>query len=886
MKTLRINFLFILILLASFTLLTNSCADNSTGPQVDDTNQVDNNDDDDDNGEPTEPPPSDDFVINSDDVTKTDSGFRFSGSLSGINGNGVEFLIGEGEFEVVLDVDSTIVSISGTGLPEFPDIGVYKELLQEFAWSKVQSHIEYYDGSHYINEYQTDIPLNPDRKYLHFRVFDESKDGKFELRRRANDFIYNFADLYIDINDPAIFFKTQVPIPDGDGGEADGAVKSFWEKVAQIAAEKGINIGENLFDVDDDTYIIIGLSNEGSFSTPEYKLSEFGMKESVTFEELTGYDYLPGLPSHAYFKFVNFPIPGTYGLLELSGDMSSHSENGNKIIYVDILANRKNFARTESYSGELSFTAPGLALVLEGILPAIDEYTGRDLFGEDIDLSPIEGFLQYQASIPGQNPAFLRFGGSTSIPLLADIFGEDIKKFLISKPSPNYFSYYSIGPDLDNSFYYTEADMQMVIPYYGQEDLLSSYFFINKDGISFSSLQELQIGPIHVSSEGNGSIHKEGFNYSASIIRDITLPNEVILGNRELSIDISSETGATVSGQVILPFSIGQAEVTGQVITEGLTMSGKVSAGSVLALNTGLTLPSRDLELSVSTNPDSALSLYGETQMPFVGYQTMTGILNKNQFLFKGEIDRTLTIGNLDVPISNGQLTIDSNQGVFLDGNIQLPHLGSAELSGEISEQKIFFEGAVNRNILFSGNSLYMAEGDITLNESGGSLNGTLELPANLKTAQVSGNITSGSLSLTGSLGNSLSFYGQDFAVSNSSITASTNSGVTASFDIRLLSSLTADVSGTISETGYVLTASNGFSRSVNWSGFSATLSGSISTRLTQDGITLTGTGRVTYTGALGQEREPWSGTLSIQPDWSGRSIRVCVPGTSVCANI
>lgn len=872
--------------MVSVTFITSSCGDNSTGPQLDDNTQVDDDDDDNSSGEPTEPPPSDDFIIDSDDVTKTDDGFRFSGSFSGINGNGVSFLIGEGEFEVVLDADSTIISISGTGLPEFPDIGVYKELLQEFAWNKIQSHIEYYNGSHYINEYQTNIPLNPDRKYLHFRVFDESKDGKFELRRRANDFIYNFADLYIDIKDPAVFFKTQVPIPDGDGGEADDAVKSFWEKVATIAAEKGINIGENLFNVNDDTYIIIGLSNEATFSTPEYELSEFGMKESETFEDLTGYDYLAGLPSHAYFKFVNFPIPGTYGLLELSGEMSSHSENGNKIIYVDILANRKNFARNESYLGELSFTAPGLALVLEGILPAIDEYTGRDLFGEDIDLSPIDGFLQYQASIPGQNPAFIRFGGSTSIPLLADIFGDELKKFLISKPSPNYFSYYSIGPDVDNSFYYTEADMQMVIPHYGQKDLLDSYFFVNKDGISFSSLQELEIGPIHVSSEGNGSIRKEGFNYSASIIRDITLPNDVVLGNRELVLDISSDSGATVSGQVILPFSIGQAEVTGQVITEGLTLKGMVSTGSELALATGLNLLTRDLELSVSTNPDSLLTLHGETNVPFIGYQQMSGIINKNQFFFDGEIDRTLSIGNLEVPISNGMLTLDSNKGAFLDGNIQLPHLGSAEMTGEITEQQIHFDGAVNRTLPFSGVDLFMSNGSVTLNNQGASLNGALELPANLRTANVSGSITQSAMTLTGSLGSALTFQGYDFAISNSSVTVSTNSGVTASFDIELNNRLKTGVSGSISQSGYTFTGSSGFNRSVNWSGFSATLSGSIITKLTQNGITLTGTGKVTYTGALGNTHEPWSGSLSIQPNWSNRSIRVCVPGTSVCANI
>lgn len=886
MKSLRVSFIYILVLTLSCALLTSSCGDNSTGPDVE---QTDNNGDgNDDDGDPVDPPPSDNFNFDSGESTETDEGFKFDGTLKGTTSDGDEFSIGDGEYDVVLGADGeTIESISGTGMPEFPDVGIHADMLEDFAWSELESHIEYEKGSYYISEYDTEIPLNPDRYYMNFRVFDENTDGKFELKQRANDFIYDFGELYIDIEDPAVFFKTQVPIPDGDGDNADDAVKSFWKKIASLAAEKGIQIGEQLFDVDSGTYLIVGLSNQGTFNTPEYELADFGLQDPETFMEFSGYDFLESLPSHAFLKFVSFPVPGTVGLLELSGEMSSYSDNGNKYVPIDLLVNRTEFSRTESYMGDLALAAPGLGLLLEGILPAVNEHTGRDLFGSDVDLSPIEGFIQYRAALPEDNPAFFRFGGSMENPVLTDIFGDEIKKFLISKPSTSVFTYLNVGPEEEDIFFYVEEDMEMVIPYYGQEDFLDAYVVFNEDGIAFSSYQELEIGPVNISAEGDGSIYSDSYNYRASVLGDITLPNDAVLGNRDLLIDISSDSGATVSGRTNLPFNIGESEVNGQVVTDGITMSGRVSAGSELALDTGMNLPTRELEMSVSTNPDSILTLYGETEVPFIGYNEMTGMINRDQYQFDGEVDRTLSFGNLDVPVSNGQLTVDSKEGVFLDGSISIPNLSSAEMTGEISEEQVFFESAVNRDILFGSTSLYMAEGNIKLNDSGGELNGTLELPANLKTAQVSGAINPDAMSLTGSLSNTLSYHGQNFTVSNSTLTANSASGVTAAYTILLNNSLKPEMSGSISENGYRFTGSNGFNRDVGWDipvwgSVTASLSGTITTVITENGIELSGSGRVTYDGT-----EYWSGTLSIHPNWSTRSIEVCTTGSiEACAEI
>jgi hypothetical protein len=279
--------------------------------------------------------------------------------------------------------------------------------------------------------------------------------------------------------------------------------------------------------------------------------------------------------------------------------------------------------------------------------------------------------------------------------------------------------------------------------------------------------------------------------------------------------------------------------------------------------------------------------LHGDTQMPFLGYNRMTGLIHKDHFFFDGEIDRTISFGNLDVPIGNGRLTIDSKQGLFLNGNIQLPHLGSAEMEGEITNQQIRFSNAVNRNLSFSGTQIPMSNGSVVLNSDGARLEGTLDLPANLRTADVSGSITENSMNLSGTMASSIPFAGRNLAVSNSTISARTGSGVTADFNLRIISGLTVNMKGTISQNGFSFSGSRSVTRSVNWElpwpagTVSADLRIRTNTTFTQNGMNMTATGTVTYGGV-----ELWSGNLNLSPNWSSGTIQVCIPGTGICRNI
>jgi hypothetical protein len=300
-----------------------------------------------------------------------------------------------------------------------------------------------------------------------------------------------------------------------------------------------------------------------------------------------------------------------------------------------------------SYAGSIDFGGKGIGLILTGILPAVNDYIGRDIFSNDINIDLIDGFFQ-EEYLPGESGSF-KLGGGVQKPVIADIFGPKIQQYLVSQPDVNGYIYLDVPDNIEEASLFVEQAQRIIVPTYGEMDLSDSHFKINKDGFNFYARTGFDVGPVRLENALEGMFSGEGYFLSTLAERDITLPNNVTLGNRELFMSVSSDSGATVYGQVILPFSIGEARVNGQVSNTGLTMSGQVSAGSALALATGLNLPTRDLELTVSTDPDRILELRGDAQMPFIGHNHMTGIINKDQYFFDGEIDRTLTFGSLSV---------------------------------------------------------------------------------------------------------------------------------------------------------------------------------------------------------------------------------------------
>ena len=153
------------------------------------------------------------LITDATSIVETANGYKIEGTIKAkIDGVG-EMPVGDGEFEFKLDGSGDIESIKGVGMPEFPTVGIFAKIRERFDWEKVKSHIEYEYGRFYTSTYDTDIPLNEDRKYLHFQVFDQEAGEYYELKEIGNKIVYKFLDLYIDPTDPAIFSMIWIESP-------------------------------------------------------------------------------------------------------------------------------------------------------------------------------------------------------------------------------------------------------------------------------------------------------------------------------------------------------------------------------------------------------------------------------------------------------------------------------------------------------------------------------------------------------------------------------------------------------------------------------------------------------------------------------------------------
>ncbi|HEX5026019.1 MAG TPA: hypothetical protein VFV68_12145, partial [Agriterribacter sp.] len=344
----------------------------------------------------------------------------------------------------------------------------------------------------------------------------------------------------------------------------------------------------------------------------------------------------------------------------------------------------------------------------------------------------------YQWQVPGNNqlgagqvPSFFRFGGETKVPVVAEIFGEGIQKYLTVPPSPNSFFYYSLGPELEDIRFLTENEAHMQIPFLGEIDLGRSSFMISADGIAFTSKQVNDIGPLHLSRELTGSLSPVGFNLTSSIDNNISLPNGVELLARQMDLNINSDSGVTFHGRMALPFDIGEAEATGKLRKEGVSISGKLKAGSEIVLKNGMRLPSAGMNFSVSTNPDEGVQLEGKLDIPHIGFVNVKGRINKDDFLLEGEVKSAdIAFGSVQLPSANGTIRISKNGGIYFESEVNLGIVFGTNvfMKGSVNANGVTMTGELSKTIRIAGNSFTFSNGEVTAGPSGVEMNGKIDL--------------------------------------------------------------------------------------------------------------------------------------------------------------
>lgn len=772
------------------------------------------------------------FIIVSDHITTTDKGVAFNGALSTKTSEGETFLLGEGEFDLVTDPGGAVVSIVGAGLAQFPKVGLFAEILKTFAWKFIKAHIEYETGAYFIEKYNTQIPLNPERRYLHYKVFDDTKDGDFELRNIANQVFYSFNDMYIDPLDPAIFMKVRVKMPGTPKTPADGnIVAGFWQKTQASL----VSFGGSAVSYAGGMEIIIGMSNQALFNSKSYA---FKVANLDAFRERYGFDSFESVPSHLFTRVSGVPIPHT-GILRIWGESYMHyplktlvpeidptiSVKDNYSAALNWLNNEEEEAFTLTASGGIDMGGKGIGAIVAQ-LPNVNEKLGKEVFGEDFDVDLVPGTFQYQ--IPGLSkqhpgfrfPSFMRFGLELKKPVLADLFGESIKQHIYFYGGASRYFFFSLGPTTDEISFYTEVHSGLEMSEFGHIDLANTYFYVGKKGIELGSEKNIQLGPLEIESGLEGRLGPDGFFLQGTIDKTFTLPGNAGVNARRLKVTVDSKVGIVeMEGSVELPLGIGEAAFSGRVTREGITMEGNLDVGTNLNLGDGLQLPSTNMRFSYSSLNNKGLELEFDTDVPFVGSVRVKGSFKDGEVLLEGQPQtRQITFGNATLPHTDGKIIISTANGIRFSGLFDLAPFGNRILEGPITRSDIQLSGSFAGTVPIGGHDFTFAGGAITANNSGVRISGLIDL-YRFK-VQVAGDyIAPDNFTLKG----------------------------THNYDGQFL------------KTGILVT-------------------------VTPSSVSLTGTGQV-Y-GVLGNEL--YSGALRFVPNWANKTIRTCYTllGSEHCVSL
>lgn len=353
-----------------------------------------------------------DFIIKSNNITQTQTGYKFNGELLTKSSTGEAFALGD--FEIDTASNGSVNAIRGIGIAEFPNAGVFGEMLKTFAWKKIKAHIEYETGQYYLDNYHTELPLNPDTWYLHFKPFDDSQGNLFELKQKLNSLVYHFADFYLDPLDPSVLMKADISVPDNIvPSDLPGYAGTFLKHVVQ-----GLNDNNPL-----SFKAMLGISNQGLFNSKAY---EFPVKNKEFFKSKYGMNSFESSPSNYFVKMdePGIPVPYTEGLLNIVGEEYLHQPaimtklgNFSQSSLLDYLNNSYEGGYMLDFNGKLRFGGNEYFSAILNGMGTLNDVVGKDVFNTDIDLDLAQASLQIQfpgtVEDAGNVPSYFRFGGMT-----------------------------------------------------------------------------------------------------------------------------------------------------------------------------------------------------------------------------------------------------------------------------------------------------------------------------------------------------------------------------------------------------------------------------------------------------------------------------------------
>ena len=142
-------------------------------------------------------------------------------------------------------------------------------------------------------------------------------------------------------------------------------------------------------------------------------------------------------------------------------------------------------------------------------------------------------------------------------------------------------------------------------------------------------------------------------------------------------------------------------------------------------------LPTADMSFRASSNPDEGVQLEGRVDIPHLGFVDVKGKINKDDFFLEGELKTAdIAFGNVKLPSANGIVRISKATGVFFKTELNLGIvLGTNTLvQGTVNTTGITLTGSLSKSIRIAGNSFTFSDGKVTAGPTGVTVSGNIDL--------------------------------------------------------------------------------------------------------------------------------------------------------------
>jgi len=828
--------------------------------------------------------------VDPEDMRETADGYQVKGALYADAAAG-SYTVTSGDFKITTDAQGNTTSVEGYGTLQFPETGFFKGQI-EFG-DIYGAFIKYEKGKWFKENREggAELPLDDETYYFHFsldNIYEEGPDGL----AMVGNMLFNFPAIYLDPKDPAIFFDgdaslyetadrpQKTTMANGKQKFKGNKSKTKW---AINACQFGISIGSNLhftpFTYSEKLTELMGENGFAPFPGFMYVGGEVSFKKYpilidgrlLTASEMpeSAADFFLQGPNASGMKYgVNGTVKFGHALLDFI-PLDLEVEMGNSTLEYSAV-NGENYLRMAGeYDAENFFKA---------VLPeVIFEYV------------PFVAQNSMAYLSLGESPEDWQFAFETKAKLNIPAAGQqEMKKTIIS-----------FGPQG------AHLSLEVNLPFGIGNTLMSGQ--INEDGtfelrgkrevdIDFGNnariktLLDVKItqegvfldGEVNVPAVGmvkvHGQITQNGLIMQGNQLMDIDFGNGFVVSS-QMDIELNTNTGVFLQGNLNLPHGVGSFSVTGEVSSNGIAFTGRQNTH--LPFAPGAAFRS-ELSLRAATFNNPGIFLSGQVDLPGnISGIAIEGQISAQGIYMSGEHYVDLNFGHGVEIHSLMQLTASSfgsRRGVFLNGMMQLPHgMANMQVEASLNAQGLYFLAKGSTRLPFADGLRLTANleiGAATYGNPGATIRGSFKLPGNLITAQINrGEFTANGFAFDATARGNLNFSVTRLR-GYINIDADHRNGLDLSGKLHLPFSLgEKEISGEISRNDFSFSASSSVSKSKG----PISIGGSVRVGFSKDNFSFRFSGSACFDAKI--EKICIDPSISLEPTWGGddKGLKACM---------